>query len=144
MVYVSNTDIQHWSDGVIRFLNTIKDDSFVLLHEDFYLTQPVDKHGIENLWKHHHAFDRVSLLGNHTPSRTEKWNEFFVHRHEGEYQFSFEASIQNKHFLLENLKPGLDPWESERVMAKVAKGKVLSSEHPVIWYEDKSRRLEIK
>jgi hypothetical protein len=141
--YVSNTDIDHWSDGVIDFLLNIKDEHFVLLHEDFYLDSPVDKHLIQELWDIRDGYDRISLLGNHTPTRTERWNKYFVHRPGSEYQFSFEASIQNRDFLLGNLHRGRTPWETER-KARLAEGKVLSSEYPAIWYTDKSRQLEIQ
>jgi hypothetical protein len=141
--YVSRTDLHHWSDGVIDFLTKIPDEYFVLLHEDFYLTKPVDKHGLEKLWNMRHGYDRISLLGNHTPVRTERRGEFYIHKPSAEYQFSFEASIQSKEFLLKYLRPKQDPWESERNMARVARGNVISSEHPVIWYEDKSRRLTL-
>ena len=138
-VYVSNTDLQHWSDGVIHFLRDMVHEHFVLLHEDFYLDAPVRHDLIEKLWNMRHGYDRISLLGNHTPKRTVRNGEFYVHKPEGEDQFSFEASIQRRQFLLDNLRPGLDPWESERIVAKTAKGRILSSEHPAIWYMDKSR-----
>src|SRR5512140_1477597 len=66
-VFVSHTDLHHWSDGVIRFLHGISQDYFVLLHEDFYLDRPIDKHGLLKLWQLRKDYDRVSLLGNHTP-----------------------------------------------------------------------------
>ena len=142
-VYVSNTDIKHWSDGVIKFLETAP-DYFILLHEDFYLTKPVDKKLLEFLWDNRKEADRISLLGNHTPERT-YWNGlFYAHKPEAEYQFSFEASIQKKEFLLKYLKAGLDPWETERINAKRARGTIFSSKEPVLWYEDKSRQLQIQ
>lgn len=143
-IWVSNTELGKWSDGVLRFLDYIRDDYFILLHEDFYLTQPVNKSLIAKLWDTRLGHDRVSLLGNHTPARTMKNGEFYVHKPNAEYQFSFEASIQSGAFLARNLVPGLDPWEAERRIAGSARGNVLSSEHPAIWYQDKSRRLVIQ
>lgn len=144
MVYVSNTDIEHWSDGVIDFLHRISDEYFILLHEDFYLDRPVDKTLLEYLKNLYRDTDRVSLLGNHTPERTYSDGAYNIHKGDAEYQFSFEASIQRKSFLLKYLKPGHDPWEMERVLAKKARGNILSSDKPAIWYTDKSRQLQIQ
>ena len=143
-VYVSETPIENWSDGVIRFLESIPDEYIILLHEDFYLTQNVDQRLIEELWSMRFGYDRISLLGNHTPIRTARNGKYFVHKPDAEYQFSLEASIQRRRFLLDFLIPGLDPWETERRLAKTAKGNILSSEHPAIWYTDKSRQLKIQ
>ena|SRR3990167_7564904 len=143
-VYVSNTDIKHWSDGIIKFLESIEDEYFILLSEDFYLTGPVDKELIKELWGMRAGYDRVSLLGNHTPERTVRNGKYFTHKEDAEYQFSFEASIQKRGFLLEYLKAGYDPWEMERIRAKTGKGFIISSEHPAIFYQDKSRQLQIQ
>lgn len=144
LVYISNTDINHWSDGIINFLNSIKDEYFILLSEDFYLTESVDKEILASLKEAVKLKpQRISLLGNHTPARTYFDGTYFTHKMDAEYQFSLEASIQNREFLLDNLKPGLDPWESERVKAKTARGMVISSEKPAIFYQDKSRQLTI-
>lgn len=143
-IWVSNTDFQHWSDGFLKFLRSITDDYFILLWEDFYLNEPVDKVLLERL-KDAVRFnpDRISLLGNHTPERTYFNGEFYVHKPDAEYQFSLEASIQKREYLLKWIKGGWTPWDAEGLNKDRAVGSILSLEKPAIFYQDKSRRLNI-
>src|SRR3990167_6227828 len=94
--YISNTDLNHWSDGVIDFLESIQDEYFILLHEDFYLTEAVDLKTISELYDLALVknADRVSLMGNHSPERTEKEEWYYKYKPNQPYQISFEASIQ--------------------------------------------------
>ena len=142
-VYVSDTDREHWSNGVIKFLESIKDEYFILLHEDFYLTQPINKELLERLKKLAVELkaDRVSLLGNHTPNRTFKLVEpdIFMHRGTAKYQYSYEASIQKREFLLKNLTEDCNPNYAEKLREEHTYGLILSSREPAIWYKDKMR-----
>lgn len=143
-VHVSDTDFQHWSDGFKKFLEGIQDEYFILLFEDFYLEKPINKELLEKL-KDATRFkpDRISLLGNHTPERTYFNGTFYSHKPEAEYQLSLEASIQRRDFLLKWVKGGQTVWDYEGLNKDRATGSVLSSEEPVIFYQDKSRRLII-
>lgn len=142
-VYVSNTDIQHWSDGVLNFLRSIQDEYLILLHEDFYLTKPVDKELLKKLKEEavKRGVSRMSLLGNHSPERTYGIDtEFYSHHADAPYVFSLEASIQKRQFLLDNLKGGCNPWDAENGRLGKAKGLVLYSKEPAIFYQDKMRQ----
>jgi len=143
-VYVSNTDLDHWSDGVLNFLRSIEDEYLILLHEDFYLTRPVNKELLEELKEKAIKFkaDRVSLLGNHSPDRIYKLNDtgLLSYKYQAPYQFSFEASIQKREFLIKNLKGGCNPWDAENNRVEKGKGLILVSEEAAISYQDKLRR----
>ena len=140
--YISNTDIEHWSDGVINFMESIRDEYFILLHEDFYLTEPVDIETINRLCglAVSQNADRISLMGNHSPERTEKTEWYYKYKLNQPYQVSFEASIQRRGFLLDNLRPCENPWDSERnPIKRKVNGKIFVSERPCIFYGDKLR-----
>ena len=139
--WISTTPLNQWSDGVIQLLTGIDDEYVIILHEDFFLTRDVDVEGIRKLWDYtvENKVDRASLLGNHTPLRTYKEREYWRYNAAAEYQFSFEASIQKRSFLLEHLKKGQDPWESE-TQAKVHGAYVIATEEPLIFYQDALRR----
>jgi len=142
--YISNTDIDHWSDGVINFLKSIDDEYFILLHEDFYLTERADLGKIKELCDiaRFNEADRVSLMGNHSPERTERIGstDIFAYKDGQPYQVSFEASIQRREFLLNNLEPGETPWDAERnAIKRGVNGSIFVSEKPCIFYGDKLR-----
>lgn len=141
--YISKTDLGHWSDGVIEFLNSIDDEYFILLHEDFYLTEPANLAEIERLaeFAQRKGADRVSLMGNHSPERVAVSAEYTFQYLPGmPYNYSFEASIQRREFLLEHLKPGENPWDAERMRNKEKVfGKVYCTALPAIFYGDKLR-----
>lgn len=142
-VYVSHTDLQHWSDGTLNFLRNIPYEYLILLHEDFYLTRPVNKDLVTQLKKLaiEKKADRVSLLGNHTPERTyELESGIFAYKGEAEYHFSLEASIQRREYLLNNLKGNQNPWDAENSRRDRGKGLILCSQDPAIWYQDRLRR----
>lgn len=145
--YISNTDIDHWSNGVIDFLNSIQDEYFILLHEDFYLTEPPDLElmgELVNLAKEKNA-DRVSLMGNHSPHRTLQNGLHYKYLPDMPYQVSFEASIQRKGFLLDNMKLNENPWDAERNRIKEkVNGNIWASAKPCIFYGDKLRGGKIQ
>lgn len=142
--YISNTDIDHWSNGVIDFLKSIDDEYLILLHEDFYLTEPPKLEVIEKLvaFIEHNDVDRISLMGNHSPERTHPLNYggFYKYNSGQPYQLSFEASIQRREFLLEHMRPDESPWDAERnPIKRGVNGNVYCSEKPCIFYGDKLR-----
>ena len=145
--YVSNTDIDRWSNGVIDFLNSIQDEYFILLHEDFYLTEPPNLELIRELVKlaKEKRADRVSLMGNHSPYRTLPMEGFYKYLPDMPYQLSFEASIQKREFLLKHLKPNENPWDAERNRIKEkVNGNIYASEKPCVFYGDKLRGGKIQ
>ena len=147
LAYISPYDIERWSNGVIDFLNSIDDEYFILLHEDFYLTELVDLETINKLYKLavEEKADRVSLMGNHSPERTEKVSWYNVYKPNQPYQVSFEASVQRRGFLLDHLRPNENPWDSERhPIKRGVNGKILTSDKPCIFYGDKLRQGKLQ
>ena len=146
--FISNTDLAHWSNGVIDFLSSIKDDYFILLHEDFYLTEPPKLDLIDLLISEarRRDADRISLMGNHSPERVVPLSAGLYQYTSGQpYQYSFEASIQKKDFLIRYLKRDESPWEAETHRIKEGiNGKVFCSARPAIFYGDKLRRGELQ
>ena len=146
-VFISNTPLEKWSDGVINLLESLQDKYVILLHEDFYLTVPIDKDLLNNLKKFalEHKVDRVSLCGNHTPDRTYKYLEgFYRHYSQADYQLSFEASIFRRKWLLEILKRGLNPWESEGNYRFELDSMIISSGKAPVVYKDRLRKGKLQ
>ncbi len=141
---ISNTPLERWSDGVLYHLHNMRDDYFILLSEDFYMVKDADLESVERLVKFakEKKADRVSLMGNHSPHRTVSVGEdMWKYLPNMPYQVSFEASVYKKSFLVQNMRMGENPWESEtRPNQEKINGDVYCSTKPVIWYGDKIRR----
>lgn len=141
--HISQTDLAHWSDGVIDFLKDIDDEYFILLHEDFYLTEKADLKTIDRLVETAKRLkaDRISLMGNHSPERVEEYEPgLWRYKPNQPYMLSFEASIQKREYLLEHLVKGWNPWEAERNLMRKIPGEIFCSDKPCIFYGDKLRR----
>ncbi len=131
-----------YSDNLIAGLRDLTDEFVILLHEDFYITEPVDHARILRLreFAKENGMDRVSLqcikdgyegfvtsLGD----RLYKVNEGF------QYIASFEASIWNRETLLRILFPREDPWQTElRCSSRNPTFNAVIPEIPVLIYHD--------
>lgn len=124
-----------WSDSLLRMLDNIGHKYFILLLEDYWLYELVDRHGINNLQRFMtDDILRIDLSGNRAsykqsqqvggmalcdpPKKT--GYEFIPFSHqivetpEGTpYQMSFQAAIWHKENMRKVLEKGESPWQAE-------------------------------
>jgi hypothetical protein len=113
--------VDRWSDGAIKALSGMDDTLILVAMDDYLLTRPVDiqacrlaerymlEHpdtirfdlATDRMYDKHHelgSLDRIDLV------EAEK---------DATYNLSFQASIWRRALLLEVLRPGETPWQSE-------------------------------
>lgn len=117
-----NYPANQWSTGLIRLLNDhVLNSHFILLLEDFFLTAVVQSEKIEALVKlaqTDKTILRVDLTADRAAQRHIKHGSYEGMRlistpHSSPYQMSFQAGIWNKALMLDVLRAGEDPWQSE-------------------------------
>jgi len=129
---------ERWSDGVIEFLNTVEDDIFVFMLEDYWLSRRVNHEavrGLANYMRQHDKILRVDLTTDRLCSGraedVDTWGclDILETPHDSPYQFSLQACLFNRDYLLKCLRPNLSPWEVELGGSKyiLAKMRVLGT-----------------
>jgi hypothetical protein len=111
---------EKWSDGLIQLCELLQSDWFILMLEDFWLTDFVDRLALNELKK---WFDdsilRIDLSGNRASYKQARIIGKCMEYDMVEtgvnvpYQMSFQAGIWNRKLLLSLLKKGESPWEVE-------------------------------
>ena len=120
--------IGKWSDSIIKLLNDIKDETFVFMLEDYWITDTVDKDGVQLLVDYAKANPKVIRI-DLTPDRLHtaraqtsesEWKGGklghldLVRSKSGlPYSRAMITSVWNKQNMLKVLKPGWDPWQVE-------------------------------
>jgi hypothetical protein len=115
-----------WSNALIRFLSEMPDEFCVLMLEDYFITRPVDRHGIEvlyNFMQDNPNILRIDLTndvlhsnGDARDAHEAGWVGHYdlVQKIPGmSYRMSFQAGIWNNKLLLSLLTPDKNPWEVE-------------------------------
>lgn len=123
-----NYPAKEWSTSLIDYLETIDDDLFVLLLEDYWLCRTVDCQGISSLCDYIHYINLPILKMDLTNDRIHDWGKDYPEikdmgywgRHDivfspvgTPYRMSLQAAIWNRKKLLEVLPRGKTPWEVE-------------------------------
>lgn len=111
-----------WSGALIRALNQMQDELFVLLLDDYLLSRTVDCGGVATLADYMQMHSRV-LRMDLTADRLYAGGMFDVEPYghydivetppSTPYQMSTQAGIWRRSLLLELLKPEMSPWEVE-------------------------------
>jgi len=110
-----------WTNGVIHYLNTIKEQFVVILLDDYWLNRTVDTQGIGTLMQYMSA-NRDVLRIDLTKDRLYAggMRDYDVYGHYdlvsapgSEYQMSLQAGIWNKGLLMSVLQTNQDPWQVE-------------------------------
>lgn len=112
-----------WSTSVIRALQSLQDEIFILLLDDYFLNAPVHVGGVRSLADYvglHPEALRLDLTTDRLYAGdmfdAEKWGHRFdiVETPAGSmYQMSLQAGIWRRSLLLKLLKPEMSPWEVE-------------------------------
>ena len=111
-----------WSDGVIELLGSIPDEHVIILLDDYWLSRPVDRTGVENLSAYMRTNPdvlRMDLTSDRQFNGHSEWVGYCGYMDlvetppDSEYQLSLQAGIWNRELLLRILRPGLTPWQTE-------------------------------
>lgn len=121
-----NAPQERWSDGLIKYLNSTKDDYSVLLLEDYWLTRPVDVEAINLALDYMRTETRIlrfDLTGDVMHCKGDCRDAIpagfishydIVQKPPGvEYRMSFQPAIWNNKLLLSILVRHRNPWEVE-------------------------------
>lgn len=126
-----------WSDQMIAFgkwaQDNLKEQFIILLHEDFFLLEPVDLKQLAELEEYalsHENIGRIGLqcLWDGYQGFTNKYDktpggvELFQLDLHAMYRCSLEASIFNKDFIFRYMKPGENTAHAEVEMSIRARG----------------------
>lgn len=113
---------EQWSDALIKFLQGVQDEHFVLMLEDYWLCRTVDVRGVTACYEYmrnkpnilrfdltddrQYAGDKINIgaYGSY---------DFIETLHGSPYQMSTQAGIWNKKLLLDLLEPNKTAWEVE-------------------------------
>lgn len=110
-----------WSDGLIKYLHTVKERYVLLMLDDYWLIRTVDVSGIGTLLEYmvnNPKILRMDLTADRQfaggAKRVESYGHYdIVHAPGTPYQMSLMPGMWNKKLLLEILQPGWSPWEVE-------------------------------
>lgn len=115
-----------WSDALIKFLNSVDDEIFCLLFDDYWLTRTADCGGIASLADYmqiHQQVLRLDLTTDRLHAKgdardamdLEAWGHYDIiyTTHDIPYQMSFQPALWNRKHLLSILEYGRSPWEIE-------------------------------
>lgn len=126
-----------WSDGLIKMLNALQDEYFVLLLEDYWLCRGVDHSGVLTLleyMKGHPNTVRFDLTADRLYGHMMKDVDFWGHydiiecAEDAPYQMSLQAALWKRELLLKLLEPGRSSWQTEIYTNMVGNGmRVLGS-----------------
>ena len=121
-LHIGDYKADQWTDGIIEILNSIEDDRFVFMLEDYWLSRGVNHQAIETLGEYmeiHKNVLRVDL----TTDRLYAGGMFDVDSYgyldiietppSTQYQWSTQACIVDRKHMLSCLQPGMKPWEFE-------------------------------
>lgn len=110
-----------WSDGLVKYLNSIKEQFVLIMLDDYWLARTVDIRGIGTLFDYmaeRPDILRVDLTGDRLYAGGMKDRESYGHYDMvsapgSEYQMSLMPGLWNKGLLLEVLRLNWTPWQVE-------------------------------
>lgn len=133
--------VEKWSNGLLKMLDKIEDDYFILMLEDYWLYEQVDKDrlsdSIRQAMNLPNDLLRLDLSGNRAAyKQAMDWHGGIVETFSDcPYQMSFQAAIWHKENLREVLRPNESPWQSEIEGSKRVAKRVLGTKPAVIKYQ---------
>lgn len=117
--------VDRWTNGVIKFLNSVDDTHFVMFLEDYWLNRMVNHAAVQSLYEYmlmHPEVARMDLgtdrLYAHDPrympdyDRHGPYNLIKSNR-DWPYHMSLMPSIWNKHAFLKSIYEEQSPWDVE-------------------------------
>ena len=137
-----------WSDGLLKMLDIIPDEPFILMLEDYWLYDQVNMNKTNGLARYmNDDILRIDLSGNRQAYPHEKLDNGLVETFsDAPYQMSYQAAIWHKENLRKVLRKGENPWQSEINGSKrVGNLRVLGTKtmsYQPVW-RSKQKRLQV-
>jgi len=114
--------VNRWSDGLIKFLWAVPDEFVLFMMDDYWLNAPANVEMIDTLADYlttHDSVARLDVTGDRLGASgwskvASLWSgDLILSDPKSPYHFSFQAAMWRKSMLLQCLRAGLSPWESE-------------------------------
>jgi hypothetical protein len=112
--------VEKWSDGLIKYLQGLKEELVLILLEDYWMLRPVNRAAIFNAFGYmedHPDVIRFDVASDRMFCQAARhagyFGNFDLCEGKGAYALSFQASIFRKDLLLQMLRPGETPWQAE-------------------------------
>lgn len=138
-----NYPAKKWSNALIKFLQDMPDDHFVLMLEDYWLCRTVDHRGVQACWeyiKEKPDVLRIDLTDDRLYAGgrvdVEGWGSYDIIEtpESTPYQMSTQAGIWNRKLMLDLLEPGKSAWEVEIHTKPPSKMRVLGTRQAPVRY----------
>lgn len=118
---------EQWTDGLIKYLNSISEQFVLIMLDDYWINRGVDQNGIQAIHEYMEKYrsilridltlDRFFANGPKYPPDNPIHDSYkhldFYNRPGSQYQISLMPGIWNKKLLLEILQPNWTPWQVE-------------------------------
>jgi hypothetical protein len=146
-----DTGAANWSNDLLKFFSTFKDEYFINMIEDALMTRPANinkiKMGFDYMLKNKEV-KKVFLHGSLTHWSSSKMlggtvltpvaelnNEFYDVNQTSNYRTSLQSAIWNREYFLTILKPNHTPWAFETQHVKNDGARILTTveNHPIMF-----------
>lgn len=118
--------VSKWTDGLLKFFNNwFKDEVFVLMLEDYWITRQVDTRAVQILYDYMHQFkyviktdlcaDRLYAHGADTEYGHVAYLDLVKSMPGSPYHMSLLTGLWRREHLVKHLQPGWTPWDVELI-----------------------------
>jgi hypothetical protein len=107
---------QSWSENLLIAIDTITEDYIVMMLEDFFITENLDKIKFNYCFEfiqNHHEIGCLRLAPKPAGDELYDHDQFQIHSDKQNYKISTQAAIWRKEFLKKIIQLGENPWEFE-------------------------------
>jgi len=125
-----------WCSDLFSFLQTLNDDSILVLLEDYWLRAPTDYGHLQRLQNEvEHGAHKADLQGQVSfwPHDIEP-NGMLLAKPSAQYRTSLQASIWQRDYLLRKLRNGTDPWSFELQDCAWDGARIVGMNTPTLFY----------
>ena len=139
----TNYPADRWSNGMISFLKSVRDEHFVFLLNDYWLSRTVDCRGVLACYDYIRSKPEVLRI-DLTDDRlyaggmfdVEAWGNYDIIEtpRDTPYQMSTQAAIWNRERMLEVLVPNKSAWEVEIHLTPLDEMRVLGTRQSPVRY----------
>lgn len=115
--------VNKWSDGLIGLMNDFPDDEvFLLMLEDYWITEPVHVREVHMLYDYMCQFKYVIKMDMYTDRRYAAGKQDYgicghipliKSDYNSQYHMSLMCGLWNRRLMLQILQPGQTPWQVE-------------------------------
>jgi hypothetical protein len=146
-----DTGVNNWSNDLLKFFETFKDEYFINMIDDTLMTRPANIDKIKTAFDYmlnNKEVKKVFLHGSLTHHSTSKMlggtiltpvselnNKFHDVNQISNYRSSLQSAIWNRDYFLTILKPNQTPWSFETQHVKNDGARILTTidEHPIMF-----------